>query len=44
VFAGPGGQAYRVALDGTSARLADVTSAATMMLIGHLLEIRVSSW
>ena len=33
-----GGQAYRVvALDGTSARLADVTGAATVMLTGHLL-------
>jgi putative transposase len=33
-----GGQAYRVvALDGTSARLVDVTGAATVMLTGHLL-------
>jgi putative transposase len=33
-----GGQAYRVvALDGTSVRVADVTGAATVMLIGHLL-------
>ena len=33
-----GGQAYRmVALDGTSARLVDVTGAAMVMLTGHLL-------
>jgi putative transposase len=33
-----GGQAYRVvALDGSSARLADVTGSVTVMLIGHLL-------
>ena len=33
-----GGQAYRVvALDGTSARLADVAGAATVVLTGHLL-------
>ena len=33
-----GGQTYQVvALDGTSARLVDVTGAATVMLIGHLL-------
>jgi len=32
-----GGQAYRVvALDGTSARLADVTGSVTVMMIGHL--------
>ena len=33
-----GGQAYRVvALDGSSARLADVAGSVTVMLIGHLL-------
>jgi len=33
-----GGQTYQVvALDGSSARLADVTGSVTMMLIGHLL-------
>jgi putative transposase len=33
-----GGRAYRVvALDGTSARLADVTGSVTVMLTGHLL-------
>jgi len=33
-----GGQTYQVvALDGSSARLADVTGAAAVMLIGHLL-------
>jgi len=33
-----GGQTYQVvALDGSSARLVDVTGAATVMLVGHLL-------
>jgi len=33
-----GGQSYQVvALDGSSARLADVTGAGVVMLIGHLL-------
>ena len=40
-----GGQTYQVvALDGSSARLAGVTGAATVMLTGICWPIRASSW